>query len=114
MDATLKAVRARGGRHSASEPLRSNLPAGSYAAMLDSLPTPVALLDAGGRITAVNDAWRRFGPKNGIDDAAVGVGEDYRAAWRRTVDTCPEAAAVVAALEEVLSSRRSGFDMESP
>ena len=85
----------------------------SYAAMLDSLHVPVALLDAAGRITAVNEAWRHFGREKGTDGASFGVGEDYRAMWRRAADVSAEAAAMLAVLQEVLSGNRSTFELES-
>ena len=47
--------------------------------ILDSLPEHVAVLDASGRITAVNRAWREFAQQNGSPSQLTGidVGSDY-------------------------------------
>jgi diguanylate cyclase (GGDEF)-like protein len=84
------------------------------AATLDSLPAHVALLDSAGRITAVNEAWRRFGRENGLDDPAGCIGESYPAVCRAGATLSPEAAAVLAGLEEVLSGARGAFELEYP
>ncbi len=84
------------------------------AAALDSLPAHVALLDSVGRITAVNEAWRRFGRENGLDDPAFCIGEDYLAVCRSAAADSPEAAAALAGLEEVLSGSRAAFEVEYP
>jgi diguanylate cyclase (GGDEF)-like protein len=45
--------------------------------ILDALPVPVALLNAKGEITAVNDAWRDLAVSTGLSDASGGVGCRY-------------------------------------
>jgi len=82
-----------------------------YVAMLDSMHAPVALLDGEGRITAVNAAWRHSGREN---EDSVGIGKDYRALWRDGTDAGPESAALLTALDELLSGTRSSFEVESP
>lgn len=45
---------------------------------LDALPAHVAVLDAGGRIVAVNDAWDRFACQSGADGhPTVALGTSY-------------------------------------
>ncbi|HEX2842624.1 LuxR C-terminal-related transcriptional regulator [Hyphomicrobium sp.] len=44
---------------------------------LQSLPVSVAVLDATGRIVAVNEAWKAFGETNGLCLPDFGVGESY-------------------------------------
>jgi diguanylate cyclase (GGDEF)-like protein len=83
-------------------------------AMLDSLPAHVALLDLAGRITAVNEAWRRFGRENGLDDPAACIGESYLAVCRAAAAELPEAAAMLAGLEQILSGQGAAFELEYP
>lgn len=84
------------------------------AAALDALPAHVALLDAAGRILAVNEAWRCFGRDHGLEDPACCVGEDYVAVCRAAAPGSPEAAAALAGLQEVLSGVRAAFELEYP
>jgi PAS domain-containing protein len=49
-------------------------------ALLDALPDPTAVLDAQGRIVAVNRAWARVAAEHPADLALGGVGEHYPAA----------------------------------
>ena len=49
-------------------------------AVFDALSSPVALLDAGGRIVAVNRAWREAADAGGLALPAHGVGASYLAA----------------------------------
>src|SRR5258708_32504992 len=46
-------------------------------AIFNALPTHVALNDPGGRVLAVNEAWRRFAAANGLPDAGAGLGSNY-------------------------------------
>lgn len=50
---------------------------------IDTLAGNVAILAPDGRITMVNEAWRRFAEENGAaPDSPVGPGADYFAACR--------------------------------
>ena len=49
----------------------------TQAAILDSLPAHVALLDGEGRILAVNGGWRQFASENDYDGEAFAVGDNY-------------------------------------
>lgn len=44
---------------------------------LESLPVSTAILDATGRIVAVNEAWKTFGQRNGLCLPDFGIGADY-------------------------------------
>jgi diguanylate cyclase (GGDEF)-like protein/PAS domain S-box-containing protein len=83
------------------------------SAILSSMPAHVALIDADGRIVAVNEAWQRNGAPYGFDDPACKLGESY-------VDVCKRAAAnysgdavqVVQGLTALLEGRRDSFAIE--
>jgi PAS domain-containing protein len=44
-----------------------------WRSALDSMPAHTAVLDDGGEIIAVNEAWRRFARENGSGTDFVGV-----------------------------------------
>ena len=48
-------------------------------ALLDALPTHIALLDGAARIRRVNAAWNDFAEANGFIGAEHGIGTDYLA-----------------------------------
>jgi PAS fold len=54
-------------------------------ALLDALPDPTSVLDAGGRIVTVNRAWVRFAAEHLADLAVGDVGESYPAACAAAV-----------------------------
>jgi PAS domain S-box-containing protein len=85
-------------------------------AILNSIPSQVAVLDAGGTILHVNDAWSSFARDNGAADTLVnGVGTNY-------LEVCQSAAAPKAGeapvayqgIRSVLSGERMTFDLEYP
>jgi PAS domain S-box-containing protein len=84
-------------------------------AILDGLPAQVALLDRGGHIVVVNEAWRRFATENGAaPDHALG--RDYAAicdvaAAGHEGDT---ARSVAAAVRTALGGAPEPFTMEYP
>ena len=53
-------------------------PAPTFASVR-SLPASAVILDAAGKIVAVNDAWKEFGRRNGLHMARDAVGADYLA-----------------------------------
>ncbi len=83
-------------------------------AILSSLSLNVAVLDRDGVIIALNEAWLRFGRRNGASsDATIGIGVNYldvtaRAA-REGVATAREA---LAGLRDVCEGRRQLFTLE--
>jgi diguanylate cyclase (GGDEF)-like protein len=77
------------------------------AAVLDALPDATAILDAGGRIIAVNKTWRMFAEDNGGTAEKTGVGVSY-------LDVCERAASSgVRDAVEVLSGLRAVLAREA-
>ena len=85
-------------------------------AVLDALPAEVAVLDAEGRIVAVNAPWRRFADENEAPpELRNGVGIDYLAACRELPGEEPAVTASVAdGLAAVLAGRAPSFATEYP
>lgn len=84
--------------------------------ILDSLPEHIAVLDASGRITLVNRAWRDFAEHNGDRGIAhSGPGRNY-------LDVCriqdgadsPVARRVLEGIRRVLSGEEQHFSIEYP
>jgi diguanylate cyclase (GGDEF)-like protein/PAS domain S-box-containing protein len=83
--------------------------------VLDALGAHIAVVDAGGAIVEVNEAWRAFGDANGLAAPDSGVGLNYLA-------ICHEAAArgdlegaiIGAGLERVLRGEQDEFTSEYP
>ncbi len=86
------------------------------AAVLQSLPTQIALLNAQGTIVAVNQAWRRFAENNGgAADSGLGVGANYLEVCARAQgERCDEANAALSGIRSVLAGQQSLFDLEYP
>lgn len=84
-------------------------------AVLDALPFHIAVLDSGGKIITVNDAWRRFAIANGLQSANFALGLNYlevcESAYGRS-----SAEALVAArgIRGVLSGEAPEFVLEYP
>lgn len=83
-----------------------------HAAILDSMPVQVALLDAKGCIIAVNEAWRRFGRKNGLTDPSACVGKNYLTVCNEAVGACPDALEVARGLTAVLKGACPDFSKD--
>lgn len=82
---------------------------------LDALSAEVAVLDDGGRIVAVNRAWREFALQNGFADASAGVGSNYLNICDTTEGAAAaEANAVGSGLRAVLSGLQSASYVEYP
>ena len=97
---------------SAEEQLRQQ-EAQKQMALLNALPAHIAVLDADGRIVAVNEAWRRFANENGLRDAHHSVGRNYLDACGPPVyGDASEMSAVAAGLRAVLAGESSSFSIE--
>jgi PAS domain-containing protein len=85
-------------------------------AVLDALPAEVAVLDAEGRIGAVNAPWRRFADENEAPpELCDGVGIDYLAVCRSLQGEEPSEAELIAhGLAAVLAGRAPSFATEYP
>ena len=79
-------------------------------ALLDALTAHIAVLDAMGRIVAVNEAWRRFGLDNAAPpDVIAGVGLDYLAACRGSA-----AESAADGIRAVMAGSKDDFTLEYP
>ncbi|MBK1703984.1 chemotaxis protein CheR [Halochromatium glycolicum] len=86
-------------------------------AVLDSLPEHIAVLDAQGRITMINHAWRAFACGNGDPNLqASGPGSSYLEACQSGTNASDAEYAQAAAegLQALLNDEREQFSMEYP
>jgi len=85
-------------------------------ATLDSLPSPIAVIDSRGAILRVNESWRSLGSANGASpDVVAGVGWNYLDVCRRaTGESAHYASRCLDGLEKLLETRSGMFDMEYP
>jgi diguanylate cyclase (GGDEF)-like protein len=83
--------------------------------VLDSLHDATAVVDRRGTIVAVNAAWDRFRSLNEGRSAACGVGADYLGVCATAAATgCHDALLAYEGLRDVLSGRRTVFELEYP
>jgi signal transduction histidine kinase len=80
---------------------------GLLHATLDSLTAQIAILDASGRIIAVNQAWRQFAEHNILIWPDDPVGADYLEIFRAGAEG--DAAALTEGITAVLAGTRSDF-----
>ena len=84
-------------------------------AVLDSLPSHVAVLDESGAIVAVNQSWRDFARANGADGLTVSTGVNYLRVCDEAGGEGAEGAADFAAgIRDVLAGRRETIELEYP
>lgn len=76
---------------------------------LRSLPVSTAVLDRAGRIVAVNEAWKTFGKRNGLNLPRSGVGTNY-------LSYCPSDGAgdLSVSLKQLLDGQREMITMIYP
>ena len=88
--------------------------AARQSAILNALPTHIALLDSQGRIIAVNGAWRRFGTANEFLALESGVGLNYLQVCDEAHGASSEEAKAVAAadMSASLSIEVAAADLE--
>ena len=98
----------------AQEQLRRN-ETDKQAAILDALPTHIALLDPDGCIVSVNAAWQQFADANGLHSPGHAVGINYLAICdeARGADSL-EAHQVALGIRTVLSGQAKSFSIEYP
>ncbi len=83
--------------------------------VLDSLSAHVAVLDHGGTILAVNQAWRDFAASNGASDGDIAEGANYLDICSQAVGMDAGAArAFASGIEDVVAGRSQSFEMEYP
>nr|WP_315205662.1 diguanylate cyclase [uncultured Albidiferax sp.] len=81
--------------------------------MLDSLLSPIAILDGEGAILDANAAWRDFGRKNGLTDHLPPIGTNYLT----TLGASPQqslATAAMAGIRAVLRGEQDRFETVYP
>ena len=85
------------------------------AAILDTLPANIALLDAEGVIVSTNKAWRDFACANAMQDANHGIGRNYLAVCdQATGDSVRDAARVSSGIRAALAGTSKSFSLEYP
>ena len=97
-----------------SRPLSpSRLTSSGVRALMDALPSNVALLDEEGVIVATNRAWDDQAQELGAAADLVGVGASYLAVCDQAAsDLDPKGAAFGTGLRGVLQGRRRSFDLD--
>ena len=82
--------------------------------VLNSLATPVAVIDQQGKIVSVNKCWIETGRRNGVQsDAATGLAADYLEVCRRGASAdCPQANDALAGIEGVLDGSIPSFELQ--
>ncbi|MEP7314317.1 MAG: PAS domain-containing protein, partial [Pseudomonadota bacterium] len=89
--------------------------AARQAAILNSLPAQIALLDTQGRIISVNEAWRRSAALSHMANPDHGVGVNYLALCDGASGAnATEALGVAAGIRAVLAGDSSSFAIEYP
>jgi diguanylate cyclase (GGDEF)-like protein/PAS domain S-box-containing protein len=87
----------------------------ALGAIVDALPAHVALVDAGGTIIAVNEAWRRYAMASNLKDPRFGVGSSYLGVCETARGPEAQEASVFAAgLRQVLRRDVREFVSEYP
>ncbi|MBN8645162.1 MAG: HAMP domain-containing histidine kinase [Planctomycetes bacterium] len=89
---------------------REDLPPADLAlALLEALPSHVAVLDETATIVAVSGAWRRFWQNNGGGPSSCGVGSNYLAVCDAASNTSADASAVAEGLRRVIAGEQAEF-----
>lgn len=84
-------------------------------AVMDALAEHVAVLDAQGTITQVNQAWRRFAADNGdVAQDSTGPGRNYLEVCARAALHDDDARRAYEGLAGVLAGRQAAFSMQYP
>ena len=83
--------------------------------VFNSTDAHLAVVDKGGKILEVNEAWRRFGLDNGAGDEGVwGPGADYFRACRTDGEDGDSARQAMHGILDVQTGRLPDFEMEYP
>lgn len=91
----------------------SRLTSSGVRALMDALPSNVALLDDQGVIVATNSAWDAHANEQGLDPALVGAGADYLAVCDAAASDLNEGGARFGlGLRRVLLGQTASFEMD--
>ncbi len=86
-----------------------------FASTVDALTSHIAILDERGTVIRVNEAWRRFGAKNGLQTPDAAVGVNYiDVAERASGPNSEEAAAVATGIRRIINGEIDQFQLEYP
>lgn len=82
--------------------------------ILNSLASHIAVVDQGGKIVAVNEAWELFGIKNSVNDVQkTGVGANYFEECQRAARSGVKIGGqVLEGMKEVMSGKRQSLYLE--
>jgi PAS domain S-box-containing protein len=102
----------RRGKSSAGEPEQRAL----SRTILNSLATPVAVIDPQGKIISVNKSWIETGRRNGVQsDAKIGLAADYLEVCHRAASAdYPQAGDALAGIKGVLDGSIPSFELQYP
>ncbi len=85
------------------------------AAILNTLPANIALLDDKGFIVDVNDAWRQSGNNNGFIGSNQSIGENYIEISRTSPgESAKDGRLVANGIKDVIDNKRKEFVFEYP
>ena len=85
------------------------------SAILDSVASHIAILDADGTIAEENGPWRKFARDNGLPAGWSGVGSNYLTVCRKAEgEDRSLALAAAEGIEDVIAGRRAEFMLEYP
>ena len=87
-------------------------------AILDAVPSHIAVLDRNGMIVAINASWHHFAQENGLEPEQLvecaEVGINYLAVCQHAISTSEEALAAHDGIQAVLEGRLPRFILEYP
>ncbi|MBS0393478.1 MAG: PAS domain S-box protein [Proteobacteria bacterium] len=79
---------------------------------LDGLAFAVGVLSPGGELIEINRAWREFAGDRALIGLRYGFGENYARLCREALERCAAGPAAAAGVEDVISGRSSGFELD--
>lgn len=86
-----------------------------FEPMLDSLPQQIALMDKGGDILWVNQAWKRFAAENGGPPDHTWAGTNYLNVCRTSsIEGDSDANAVYGGINSVIAGEAAFYEQEYP
>jgi PAS domain S-box-containing protein len=85
------------------------------ASILSSFTSSVAVIDRTGKLLAVNDKWKQFNAKNGVNPDLTGPGANYLTECERAAENGdPYATQAHVGIKDVMEGKRESFEMAYP
>ena len=84
----------------------------SLKSVVDASPSGVVVVDVGGTIVEVNNAWRKFAIEHGLLTDRFAVGTDYLELRKKAGDASSDERAIADGLRQVFRGIRSHFDLQ--